>query len=133
MRDRRFNGRKPLLERLLAPLGGHLALFDVTFLDDALSCVYFLGFMTVLGSFLLHSGIQKPLIVIERVLIFEVFAVSTRDVTFVVFSSGASFGRPSAGTFFLGGASLGILKDFVSALALKTPLRTLKTPPLATL
>ena len=57
--DRGLNGGKPLLERLLALLGGYLALFDATLLHDALSCLYFLCFVTILGSFLLLFEIKN--------------------------------------------------------------------------
>ena len=48
--DRGVNGRKPLFGRLLALLGGYLALFDATLLHDTLSCLYFFGFVTVWDS-----------------------------------------------------------------------------------
>ena len=51
--DRPLNGRQPLFGRPLALLGGYLALFDATLLCDALSCLYFLSFVTVFDSFLL--------------------------------------------------------------------------------
>ena len=88
---------------------------------------------------------QKSLIFIERVVIFEVFAVFTCDVTFVVFlwplgaswgSLGPPFGgswRPSGASWArLGGASgtsLGFLEGILAAKAPKMPPRTPKTPP----
>ena len=59
MEDRGPNDRKPPFGRLLALLGGYLALFDATLLHDALSCLYFLCFVTVLGSFLLLFEIKN--------------------------------------------------------------------------
>ena len=45
--DRGLNGGKPLLGRLLALLGGLLALLGAMLRHDALSCLYFINFVTI--------------------------------------------------------------------------------------
>ena len=49
--NRGVNGRKPPFGRLLALLGGYLALFYAALLHDTLSCLYFICFVSIFDSF----------------------------------------------------------------------------------
>ena len=83
--DRFLNDRKPRFGRLLGLLGALLALFYLTLLYDAPSCVYFVCFVVALGGSFCTFLCQKSLISLERVTNFKVFAVFNWDVVFVLF------------------------------------------------
>ena len=59
MSDLGLNGRKPLLGRLLALLGGLLALLGAMLRHDALSCLYFLNFVTIFDRLLLLVDLKN--------------------------------------------------------------------------